>query len=66
MTTEELRQKMMSRIDALLASWLLVRGEDRRLLSAPRGYAADMSDSELARLMTFMVKERVGGEEVTT
>ena len=47
---DRLRNRLMSRIDALLARSLLVWGEDRALLSAIRGYVANMSDEELRKL----------------
>lgn len=55
MTAEELRHKLMSRIDALLGRPLLVWGDDRDLLSALRAYAAVMPVAELERVMTYMV-----------
>lgn len=53
MTVEELRRKLIARIDALLARPLLIWGEDRALLSAVRGYAAGMSAVELEKVLTF-------------
>lgn len=53
-TPEELRQQLMIRIDALLARSLLVRGRDRELLSALRGYVAGMTEADLNRLLTFL------------
>lgn len=51
-----LRNKLMARIDALLARGFLVRGEDRDLLTALRGYAASMSADDLKKLSAFMVR----------
>jgi hypothetical protein len=53
-TNDELRQTLMSRIDALLGRPVLVWGQDRQLLAALRGYVAGMSDADLSRLQTFM------------
>lgn len=57
MTAAELRTKLMDRIDALLARPFLIWGEDRRLLSAVRGYVAVMPEAELQRLNTFMIQQ---------
>jgi hypothetical protein len=56
MTNEELRQELMSRIDALLGRVVLVWGRDRALLAALRGYVAGMADAELSRLQTFLTR----------
>jgi hypothetical protein len=56
MTDEELRQRLMTRIDALLGRVFVVFGEDRRLLSALRGYVAVMPDSELSKINSYMVR----------
>ena len=59
MTAEELRKKIMSRIDALLGRTLLIWGEDRALLSALRGYVAAMPSAELEKVLTyFTYRER--------
>jgi hypothetical protein len=59
MTAEELRKKIMSRIDALLGRTFLVWGEDRALLSALRGYVASMPDAELDKVLThYSYRER--------
>lgn len=54
MTPEELRQKLMGRIDALLARPFLVWGEDRALLTALRAYVSVATADELARVLAFM------------
>jgi hypothetical protein len=56
MSNDDLRNKLIERIDSLLARAFLVWGDDRTLLSALRGYLAVMPDSELTRLQTFVVK----------
>jgi hypothetical protein len=58
---EVLRHKLMTRIDALLGRTLLVRGEDRALLSGVRGYVAVMTDAELTKLAGYMARR--DGEE---
>lgn len=54
MTPTELRNKLMERIDSLLGRPLAVWGEDRKLLSALRGYIAGMSETELTKVLTFL------------
>jgi hypothetical protein len=54
MTTEELRNKLMNRIDALLGRTLLVWGEDRQLLTALRAYVSVMPDDELKKVQTYL------------
>lgn len=56
MTNEVLRHKLITRIDALLARIFLVTGDDRKLLSAVRGYAVDMTDTELDVLQRHMIE----------
>ena len=59
MDPETLRQKLMSRIDALLGRTLLVWGDDRNLLAGLRGYVAQMPAEELKKLSTFLVTHGV-------
>lgn len=68
MTTEELRQKLMNRIDALLARTFMVYGEDRRLLSALRGYVAQMDASELEKVLVHLptMRDTAVTQEPTT
>jgi hypothetical protein len=54
LSPDELRQRLMTRIDALLARSWLVHGDDRELLTALRGYASTMTEADLARLLTYM------------
>jgi hypothetical protein len=58
MTNEALRQQLMNRIDTLLARPFLVWGDDRKLLTALRSYAAIMPDSEVTKLQQFMPSEK--------
>lgn len=60
---EELRETIISRIDALLARTLLVWGEDRAILSAVRGYMSVMPEQELQRLLTFFHERKGNGQE---
>lgn len=53
-SNEALRQRLVRRIDALLARPFLVGGEDRALLSALRGYVVGMTDTDLQRLESFI------------
>lgn len=53
MTAGEFRDKLIERIDALLGRPLLVWGDDRRLLSAVRGYLDVMPEVELVRMQGF-------------
>lgn len=57
MTNDELRDLLTRRIDAILARTLFVRGEDRTLLTALRGYAGAMSEADLDRLRSFFPRE---------
>ncbi len=59
LTAEELRLKLMTRLDSLLGMPFLIRGEDRNLLTALRGYVAVMPDTELDRVLEFFVQYTV-------
>lgn len=54
MTNEELRQKLITRIDALLARAFMVWGEDRELLTALRAYASVADDATLSKIASYM------------
>jgi hypothetical protein len=58
MTTDELRNRLMDRIDSLLGRPLAVWGEDRKLLSALRGFVAGMSEAELQKVLTYYASHR--------
>jgi hypothetical protein len=66
MSAEELRQKLMVRIDDLLSRTLLIRGEDRVLLTALRGYVSVMPASELTKVLTYVPKGEEAGPGQTT
>ena len=55
-TAEELRQKLMARMDALLGTPFLIRGENRNLMTALRGYVSVMPVTELDRVLDFLVR----------
>ncbi len=65
MTAEELRQKLMSRIDALLARTFLVYGQDRLLLTALRAYVSVVSEDELKKILAYMPKGSDGADEIS-
>jgi hypothetical protein len=60
-----MRQKIMRRLDAVLGYALLVRGDDRALLSALRSYAAEMSEDDLRRFTKHYTPPQRGDDMAT-
>lgn len=59
MTAEELRLKLMNRIDALLARSFLVYGQDRQLLTALRAYVSVVEAAQLEKILAYMPRGAV-------
>jgi hypothetical protein len=57
MDREELRSKLMRGIDDLLSKTLLVRGDNRMLLSALRGYLPKMPHYVLDEILTHVARD---------